>query len=79
MDKAIPIRAKCVRCGGVLRRYTIQLIAPNNPTPYWPKWVPRIKEICVGCNQYVRFSVQTPELIEAFNNQLTDIAVNDDV
>lgn len=71
----------CVNCGGILRRFRIKLIATSNPHSYWPKYVPQIKEICVGCDQYVRFAPQTPELIETFNNYFAenDVEVNEDV
>lgn len=61
------LRTSCARCGGILRRFRIRLIQTNNTHPYWPKYVPQIKEICVGCDQYVRFAPQTLELIEVFN------------
>lgn len=75
------LRDLCSRCGGILRRFRIKLIPTNNPNPHWPKYVPQIKEICVGCDQYVRFAPQTPELIEAFNRYFAenDVEINEDV
>lgn len=67
-----PLRNPCTRCGGILRRFRIKLIQTNNPYPHWPKYVPQIKEVCVGCDQYVRFPPQTQELIDAFNKYFAE-------
>lgn len=76
-----PVRNPCARCGGILRRFRPKFIPTSNPHPYWPKYIPQIKEICAVCDQYVRFAPQTQELIEKFNRYFAenDVEVNEDV
>lgn len=65
----------CPECTSDQKIFTLKLIPTNKANPYWPKYIPQIKEICGDCGRYIRFAPQTTELIDKFNKALQEIKV----
>jgi hypothetical protein len=51
-------------------KYTVKLILCHYPNI---KYIPQIREECGSCGKYIKFAVQTPELIEVINNKQFNI------
>ena len=63
----------CPECGSINRIATIKLIPTNRQDFAYPKFIPQIKESCGNCGRYIKFAIQTSELIDSFNQKLEGI------
>ena len=66
----------CPECISEDRIFTLKIIPANRTDPYWPKYIPQIKESCGNCGRYIRFATQTPELIGKFNQVLLKVKIS---
>lgn len=64
----------CPTCGSLKRGFNLKIIPTGKPLPY-PKYIPQIKENCLDCMKYIRFSPQTPELVAAFNKKFEGVVL----
>ncbi len=57
--------------------YTLKIIPTNrSEDPWYPKFIPQFKQSCGGCGKYLKFAVQTSELIDKFNQKLQEVVIN---
>lgn len=62
------------QCAHEIQIQTIKIIPTNRPEdPWYPKFIPQIKQSCGDCGKYLKFAVQTPDLIDRFNKILEEI------
>lgn len=56
--------------------YTLKIIPTNRPNdPYFPKFIPQIKQSCSDCGKYLKFATQSPELINRVNKILREVPI----
>lgn len=67
------ISKDCPQCNSKERIFSLKIIPTNRTDPFWPKYIPQIKEICCNCGSYIRFVPQTQELIENLNSILKEL------
>lgn len=66
----------CFQCGSTKRGYNLRVVPTNRPDlPLFPKYNVMIKENCLKCSKYIRFSPQTPELVELINKRLEGLVI----
>lgn len=65
----------CPDCGKSETQYQLRIIPSGNFDPYFPKFLPQIKEVCLECGRYKRFARQTEVLIDRFNQRLETITL----
>ena len=54
--------------------FTLKIIPTNRlEDPWYPKFVPQIKQSCRDCGKYLKFAPQSSELIAKFNQELEGI------
>jgi len=63
--------SNCPSCASAEKVYGLKLISSGKQPPF-PKYIPMIKEICAGCGRYIKFAIQTHELVETFNQFLKE-------
>lgn len=60
-------------CNHEKKVFTLRIIPTNKNNSFWPKYIPQIKASCGNCGRYIKFAVQTPELMDRFNRKLEGI------
>jgi hypothetical protein len=65
----------CPQCGVSETQYFLKIIPTGKTDNFFPRWVPQIKEVCVGCGRYRRFVPQSELVITRFNERLQGIPV----
>lgn len=63
----------CPYCNSMCFGYRLKIIRTGRADPFWPKYIPQIKEICEDCGKFIKFAKQEPELIDRINDQLKEI------
>lgn len=65
---------ECPRCGKNSFHFLTKLIkAPQySKLPHAPKFIPQIKQVCTNCKQWLRFAIQSEELIADLNQEEED-------
>lgn len=63
----------CQGCGSTFKKFLLKLIPTNRQDQYYPKYIPSIKTLCAKCDRYLKFAVQTPELISLINKSIKNL------
>ncbi len=65
------------RCTHEKSILTLKIIPTNRADdPWYPRFIPQIKQSCCNCGKYLKFVAQSPELIAKFNQKLQEVAIN---
>lgn len=65
----------CPDCGKNETQYQLRIITSGKSDPYFPRFLPQIKEICFHCKRYKRFVPQSDILVDRFNKRLETITI----
>lgn len=65
----------CPDCDQTETQFQLRIILSGKTDPYFPKYIPQIKEVCLGCGRYKRFAPQSDILVDRFNKRLETITI----
>ena len=65
-------KTPCPVCGQTKRKLILRIIPTGKTEYHWPTYIPQITERCFYCWRYIKFTAQTPEVIEELNNALKE-------